>query len=69
MPLLIEQLDMSNNEPEFDELGAMDAGYSVVNNACWSCGEISLKQGLFYLPTNGVYILTYPSRLRHGSVC
>lgn len=45
MPLLIEQLDMSNNEPEYDELGAMDAGYSVVNNACWSCGEIALKQG------------------------
>lgn len=47
MPLLIVQLDMSNNEPEFDELGAMDAGYSVVNNACWSCGEIALKQGSF----------------------
>lgn len=56
MPLLIEQLDMSNNEPEFDELGAIDAGYSVVNNACWSCGEIALKQGsLCSVPTSDAY--------------
>ena len=46
MGLLIEQLDMSGTVPEFDDLGIVDTGYSVVNNACWSCGEIALKQGL-----------------------
>lgn len=69
MPLLIAQLDMSTNEPEFEELGSMDAGYSVVNNACWSCGEIALKQGsLYFPPGNNIYILTHPFRLRHDSV-
>ena len=44
MELLIEQLDLSAQETEFEELGGMDTGYSVVNNACWSVGEIALKQ-------------------------
>ena len=45
MPLLIGQLDLSATEPEYDDLGVMDTGYSVVNNACWSAGEIALKHG------------------------
>jgi transportin-1 len=41
MAQLIEQLDLSNmDEWEEDD----ESGFSVVNNACWSCGEIALKQ-------------------------
>lgn len=42
---LIEQLDMAKAGADADELGSTDTAYSVVNNACWSCGEIALKQG------------------------
>lgn len=45
MGLLIEQLDMSNAESDYELGGIMDTAYSVINNACWSCGEIALKQG------------------------
>lgn len=42
MDLLVQQLDIENlEEPE------SDTAYSVVNNACWSCGEIALKQGRY----------------------
>ncbi|KAI5783640.1 armadillo-type protein [Geopyxis carbonaria] len=41
MELLIQQLDVNNikksEEPENT--------FSVINNACWSCGEIALQQG------------------------
>lgn len=40
MELLIQQLDIENLS-EFDE----DNAFSVINNACWSCGEIALQQG------------------------
>ncbi|KAI5810296.1 armadillo-type protein [Peziza echinospora] len=59
LSLLIDQLDLSTQEPEFDELGLMDTGYSVVNNACWSCGEIALKQG----PRMSVYVEKLYTRL------
>ncbi|KAF8473431.1 armadillo-type protein [Kalaharituber pfeilii] len=49
MGLLIDQLDISDKEPEYDDYG-MDAGYSVINNACWSCGEIALKQATGMTP-------------------
>jgi hypothetical protein len=40
MPVLIEQLDL---DKILDE--EIETGFSVVNNACWSCGEISMKEG------------------------
>jgi transportin-1 len=39
MELLIEQLDVAQAH-----LDAEDTGYSVINNACWSVGEISMRQ-------------------------
>ena len=42
MELLIRQLDVSNLTEDDD-----DNAFSVVNNACWSCGEIALQQGMF----------------------
>ncbi|KAL7269399.1 hypothetical protein RUND412_007943 [Rhizina undulata] len=41
MTLLIEQLDIDQLHGEI----GLDTGFSVVNNACWSCGEIALQQG------------------------
>jgi transportin-1 len=38
LPILIKQLDI-NNMPDEEA----DAAFSVVNNACWSCGEIAIK--------------------------
>ncbi|CAZ80855.1 unnamed protein product [Tuber melanosporum] len=40
MDLLIQQLGIQSLSD-----AESDTGYSVVNNACWSCGEIALKQG------------------------
>ena len=36
---LIAQLDLQNVQADAEE-----TGYSVVNNACWSCGEIAMRQ-------------------------
>ena len=40
IPLQLKQLDMDN---VLDE--DVDAGFGVVNNACWSCGEIAMQYG------------------------
>jgi transportin-1 len=42
MALLIEELDISMKLSKKDEF---HSGFSAVNNACWSCGEIALQQG------------------------
>lgn len=39
LEILIEQLDVAQIHP-----GADEAGYSVINNACWSAGEIAMRQ-------------------------
>lgn len=39
IPLLIKQLDLDMIVDEDTE-----AGFSVLNNACWSCGEIALRE-------------------------
>ena len=43
LPVLIRQLDLDNVRDE-----DIDTGFSVINNACWSCGEIAMneKQGM-----------------------
>ena len=43
MPVLIQQLDINDLPVE-----EADAAFSVINNACWSCGEIAVqhKQGM-----------------------
>lgn len=38
MAVLIRQLDMENLRDD-----DADTGFSVINNACWSCGEIAMK--------------------------
>ena len=38
VPVLIRQLDLENLRDD-----DADTGFSVINNACWSCGEISIK--------------------------
>jgi transportin-1 len=39
VPILIKQLDLDTIVDEDTE-----AGFSVLNNACWSCGEIALRE-------------------------
>lgn len=43
LPILIQQLDLENVRDE-----DINNGFSVINNACWSCGEIAMneKQGM-----------------------
>lgn len=38
VPVLIKQLDLDNLRED-----DVDTGFSVINNACWSCGEIAMK--------------------------
>ena len=38
IPVLIRQLDLDNLRDD-----DVDTGFSVINNACWSCGEIAMK--------------------------
>ena len=38
MPVLIRELDFANLRDD-----DVDTGFSVINNACWSCGEIAMK--------------------------
>ncbi|KAL6720428.1 hypothetical protein ACLMJK_002350 [Lecanora helva] len=38
VPVLIRQLDLDNLRDD-----DADTGFSVINNACWSCGEIAIK--------------------------
>ncbi|KAL1900210.1 hypothetical protein Sste5346_002520 [Sporothrix stenoceras] len=40
LPILLKQLDMDNILDE-----EIDAGFSVINNACWSVGEIAIRYG------------------------
>ncbi|XP_044716345.1 importin subunit beta-2 [Hirsutella rhossiliensis] len=40
VPILLKQLDMDN---VLDE--EMDSGFGVVNNACWSAGEVAMQHG------------------------
>lgn len=40
MPVLVEQLDL---DKVMDE--DIETGFGVVNNACWSCGEVTMKAG------------------------
>jgi transportin-1 len=40
MPILIKQLDLSSSMDEH-----IENGFSVVNNACWSAGEIAIQHG------------------------
>ncbi|OAQ93805.1 importin beta-2 subunit [Purpureocillium lilacinum] len=40
VPILLKQLDMDN---VLDE--EMDSGFGVINNACWSAGEIAMQHG------------------------
>ncbi|KAI9695347.1 MAG: hypothetical protein M1820_008699 [Bogoriella megaspora] len=39
LSILIHQLDLAHVEVDSEEVA-----YSVVNNACWSCGEIAMRQ-------------------------
>jgi len=45
VPVLIEQLDMDRILEE-----DIETGFSVVNNACWSCGEVAMKEGAGMAP-------------------
>ncbi|KAJ9142708.1 Importin subunit beta-2 [Pleurostoma richardsiae] len=40
MPILVKQLDLDSILDE-----DIDSGFSVVNNACWSAGEIAIQHG------------------------
>lgn len=41
MTPLTDQLQVENIDENDD-----DNSFSVINNACWSCGEIALQEGL-----------------------
>ena len=45
IPILIQQLDLDNMRDE-----DMQHGFSVINNACWSCGEVAMNQKQGMLP-------------------
>ena len=45
IPVLIRQLDLDNLRND-----DVDTGFSVINNACWSCGEIAMKYQQGMLP-------------------
>lgn len=51
MELLIQQLDIEVLGEE-----ELDTGFSVVNNACWSCGEIALQQGSQSYPSTWILL-------------
>ena len=55
MPVLIRQLDLDNLRDD-----DVDTGFSVINNACWSCGEITMKykQGMMPFVENIYHSLT-----------
>jgi len=40
LPMLIKQLDLDAIRDE-----DIDSDFGVINNACWSCGEIAMKEG------------------------
>lgn len=56
LPILIQQLDLDNVREE-----DIDTGFSVINNACWSCGEIAMneKQGM----------IPYVNKVYHRLMC
>lgn len=39
IPVLIRQLDLDNMQDQ-----DIENGFSVINNACWSCGEIAIRE-------------------------
>lgn len=39
IPVLIQQLDLDNMKDQ-----DIESGFSVINNACWSCGEIAMRE-------------------------
>lgn len=45
LPILIQQLDLDSIIDE-----QIETGFSVVNNACWSAGEISIQHGKSMAP-------------------
>ncbi|KAI9863437.1 MAG: hypothetical protein M1813_003879 [Trichoglossum hirsutum] len=45
LPILSEQLNLDKIPSK-----QMDTGFSVVNNACWSCGEIAMRHGKAMAP-------------------
>ena len=55
IPVLIRQLDLDNLRDD-----DVDTGFSVINNACWSCGEIAMKykQGMVPFVENIYHSLT-----------
>lgn len=40
LPMLIKQLERDTNRDE-----DINSDFGVINNACWSCGEIAMKEG------------------------
>lgn len=48
IPVLIRQLDLDNLRDD-----DVDTGFSVINNACWSCGEIAMKYQQGMIPFVG----------------
>ena len=66
LPILLKQLDMDSILDE-----EIDSGFSVINNACWSVGEIAIRHGKGMAPyteellKHCVEIITNP-RVPHG---
>ena len=54
LPLLIKQLDLDSILDE-----QIETGFSVVNNACWSAGEISIQHGKGMGPYIGELLQRY----------
>lgn len=54
IPVLIQQLDLDNLQDD-----TVDTEFSVINNACWSCGEIAIRHKQDMAP----FVLTLYSSL------
>ena len=72
MPILIRQLDLDNLQGD-----DVDTGFSVVNNACWSCGEIAMKykqnitpfvESIYQSLTSIIYSPRVPTSVRENAV-
>jgi len=63
LPVLLKQLDLENILDE-----EIDTGFNVVNNACWSAGEIAMQHGKGMGPYAGELLQRYVEIISNPNV-
>lgn len=61
LPNIITQLDRINSTPG-------ETNFAVTNNACWSCGEISMREGQALLPYAEAFLERFYAILSNTSI-